>query len=910
MALELPGYAIPAFGELNLPWPGIDEDQLSAWATSVRAYADDLSRNSGRVRRAVSDLAEESRSSFTNALAAYWGQQGQLINGLNGALDAFAAALDTAASQVVTQKQGVINAAIELASQLTAPQAPPANPPVAEQAAQAARAQQISQARQTVSAVLQSLEADLSGPLLNVAVPQVTDYANGLADSLRADAVPAAGAVGTLRLSYSSLHQTAQTIRSQAGATGKSGESAYAHNANRDLRDQGSGIGDPVGDGGSWQSVLQSVELALGDVASVLFTITSEAISHYQKVTANALDKFADEVGAADARERVHDHTAARDSQFAFKIQENAGAKAASQFLTQLKSGQTSDTVFFAQLRAHENDPGWQTGAMRALGSAYLYYLVCEGHIPAAGKGEPKDANIKALALAVAAAMAHGVSFPTAMVDGAAAPANEAMETDSEAILAPLLQYANFPPRVLATLAYEATVQGDTGGDDPYAPAIWTALTANRQALKLFAGHYANLPAPELAALGRQAMTYTDPSAPPPTVIWAALAGNPKAAALFVAQNGSAIPAFVSGGDTADLPSDQVNLFAAVLKSGTIGAEGLETGREDADGVNLTYGGEAVQALVSAYSNDQGSAHAPSQIQALYGQITEAYWPDLRYALVSQGASVTPGPGGVALNQEQWAAFMDEAMRDPQTSARLLVFGHAQAYQLLQQAGQQPSGQNPQTAQDAGSAYLMQAGTIDGFFDYQAVTVYSELSKEDANAGGAWKSAVADGLVNAALLAAPGPEVSIPLTLAADLVLPMINQVLDPPGSNGSGPPQLSSTAFYQELVIAYYNAATPADLASNPTLRAVSNSAKRAQGVSFLNANGKIVSRMSPKQLYAFNLWVSAINPNAAVSTDPAVAGYFGSVWGLAETAYLKTQDEAQASQVGQAGQGSQGSS
>lgn len=865
MALELPSYAIPAFDELNVPWPGIDEDQLRAWAASVRAYGDDMSATSGRVSRAVTDLAEESRSSFTDALAAYWEQQGQLTSGLNGVLDAFAAALDTAASQVVTQKQAVINAAIELTSQLIAPQAPPANPPVTEQAAQAARTRQISQARQTVSAVLESLEADLSGPLLNVAVPQVTDYANGLADSLRADAVPAPVAVGTLRLSYSSLHRTAQTIRSQAGATDKSGESAYAQNANRDLRDQGSGIGDPVGDGGRWQSVLQAVEQALGDVASVLFTITSEAISHYQKVTANALDKFADEVRGADASERVHDHTAARDSQLAFKIQENAGAKAAAKLLTELRQGEITNAQFdaqlFAQLRAHENDPGWQTGAMRALGSTYLYYLVCEGHIPAAGKGEPQDANMKALAMAVAAAMAHGVAFP-ARVDGAATPATEDLETYSEATISPLLQYARFPPQVLATLAYEATIQGDAGGPDPYAPAIWTALLANPQALKLFAGRYANLPPQELANLGKQAMTYTyppDPGAPPPTVIWAALAANPEAANLFVRENAGAIPSFASGATQSELPGDQASLFAGVLKSAAVGFKGTDP----------KLAAQAVSDLVMSYKRHPDQ-HAPAPIEAEYGDIIEAYWPDLQFELVNKtgvGGKV-PSPDGMHLTLADWSPFLDEALRNPTTAASVLQFGHTQAYQYQLKAGELDG--------DTGDVYMWDQGFIDGYLDYQAKTVYSELYKEDQAKASQWKSqleTVVDDVVSSGIQSGGDPA-AFGLDIAADVATEIVNRVInDLPSDGGSPPPPLywEFQANYASAAVTTFTESTPANLDGDAQRQALVASAMGKPFVKYGGPHGQDPhipqpQNMTPEELAAFNAWLN----------NPAVFEYF----------------------------------
>ena len=39
VSLELPGWVADAFNSIGLPWPGIDEDQLRAWAQDLRQYA-------------------------------------------------------------------------------------------------------------------------------------------------------------------------------------------------------------------------------------------------------------------------------------------------------------------------------------------------------------------------------------------------------------------------------------------------------------------------------------------------------------------------------------------------------------------------------------------------------------------------------------------------------------------------------------------------------------------------------------------------------------------------------------------------------------------------------------------------------------------------------------------------------
>ena len=61
MALELPGWLVTAFYVIGLPWPGIDEDQLRAWAQSVREFADDTTSSSAQTRQGVAELSTSSQ---------------------------------------------------------------------------------------------------------------------------------------------------------------------------------------------------------------------------------------------------------------------------------------------------------------------------------------------------------------------------------------------------------------------------------------------------------------------------------------------------------------------------------------------------------------------------------------------------------------------------------------------------------------------------------------------------------------------------------------------------------------------------------------------------------------------------------------------------------------------------------
>ena len=79
------------------------------------------------------------------------------------------------------------------------------------------------------------------------------------------------------------------------------------------------------------------------------------------------------------------------------------------------------------------------------------------------------------MAMAVATAMGNGVKFPV----GEDADGNDVEDLD---LLAPLLQYADFPPDVLAQLGREAMAPGYSSD----APMVWKALAANPAASAMF----------------------------------------------------------------------------------------------------------------------------------------------------------------------------------------------------------------------------------------------------------------------------------------------------------------------------------------------------------------------------------------------------------------------------------------
>jgi hypothetical protein len=482
-----------------------------------------------------------------------------------------------------------------------------------------------------------------------------------------------------------------------------------------------------------------------------------------------------------------------------------AGAKAAQQ----LKDGSITAPQFYALLREYSDDPDWATGAIKALGPDYVRVLEQDSATPDDPTGRQ---NLQALAIAVAAAMANGVTFPYSGDP-------EDKDTEDPSVLAPLLQYADFPPQVLATLGREAMAPGNY----MYGQEIWKALAA-----------------------------------------------NPEASAMFITQNGPMIVAWIHAGDHGGgLPDDQANAFLSVLKAGTIGIKGADP----------KLGGQAVTALIRAYDGNSG-AHAPGQFEALYGQIVKAYWPDVMFALTSKasGSDTDPhgyltSPDGMQLSPDQWATFIDEAMRDPQTGAMLLDMAHAQGSQWASLASQQAGGPN------AGDSRSFDAGLVDGYFDYQSKQVYSDLVKEGQDAG-AWKDKVSEYIGDAVdtgfdVVADPGAAAkTITVAVTKEVITEALKFGVNSIPTDGSPPPVPQYSTWqgaYAGTAFDDFNSSTSANLAGNPGRQALVNS---AQGQPFV-VNGKIIdpAKMSPQQLQAYNAWLSS----------PPVAAYLINTGGYA---------------------------
>jgi hypothetical protein len=469
---------------------------------------------------------------------------------------------------------------------------------------------------------------------------------------------------------------------------------------------------------------------------------------------------------------------------------QGAGAKAAQDF----KDGKITAAQFYALLAQHADDPDWDTGAGKTLGTDYLRILEGES----ANQDDPDGKqNMQLLAAMAAAAMANGVTFPYSD--------DEDKNSEDPSAVAPLLKYASFPPQVLATLGKEAMGPGDSQWDK---------------------------------------------------AIWEALAASPQGSALFIQQNAPQLVDWMSKSDGhGGMPGYVSADVLAVIKAGTIGIKSTDP----------KLGAQAVTALIKAYDAKPGD-HAPDQFDALYGDIVKAYWPDVMFALTSKasGKDTDPNgyltsPDGMKLSPDDWAPFIQEAMRDPKTGAMLLDLAHTQGNYWSSKASQQAGGP------DAGDSLAFDAGVVDGYFDYQAKKTYDDLVKEGKDAG-EWKDKVAEYVGDAVdigvdVVVDPGEAAkTITVGVTKEVIKEAAKFGIDSINTDNPAPPTPEYSSWqgsYASTAFNDFNNSTPANLANNPDRQALVNS---AQGQPFV-VNGKIIdpSQMNQQQLTAYDNWLSS---------------------------------------------------
>ncbi len=280
MSLELPGWAAEAFNLTGLPWPGIDEDQLRAWASDLRAYSAEITALAGRSASAVAAVAARDESAFARALASQWDHYHGVIGGLRGPLEVFAGALDVAAGAVVAQKIVVIGAVVALAGEVMATQGEALftfGLAEAEVPAEVAVTQLI------VRAALQELEGQLLGVLISKAAAVVSDALGGAVGKLVAGGGQVAAEVVVLTADYSAMQTVTTALTGHRSRVEQASSVSWRRATSREL--------ETGGPGGGWREVARAVEQAVLQVLAAAFKDLGRAIATIVQDTANFLRK-------------------------------------------------------------------------------------------------------------------------------------------------------------------------------------------------------------------------------------------------------------------------------------------------------------------------------------------------------------------------------------------------------------------------------------------------------------------------------------------------------------------------------------------------------------------------------------------------------------------------------------------
>ncbi len=284
MSLELPGWVADAFNLVGLPWPGIDEDQLRAWARDLREYAAEVNSLSSQSKSAVTAVAAHDESAFARTLASDWDHYHGVISDLRGPMEVFAGALDVAADAVVAQKMVVIGAAVALAGEVIATQGEAL---FTFGLAEAEVPVEVAAARLIVRAALQELEGQLLGALINKAAAIVGDALGGAVGKLVTGGGQVASEAVVLKADYNALEALASGLTKRGSQVEQASDTSWHRATSRPL--------ETGGPGGGWREMAQAVEQAVlrvlsaafKDLGRALHTIVQDTIQFLRKAIAD-----------------------------------------------------------------------------------------------------------------------------------------------------------------------------------------------------------------------------------------------------------------------------------------------------------------------------------------------------------------------------------------------------------------------------------------------------------------------------------------------------------------------------------------------------------------------------------------------------------------------------------------------
>lgn len=328
--------------------------------------------------------------------------------------------------------------------------------------------------------------------------------------------------------------------------------------------------------------------------------------------------------------------------------------------------------------------------------------------------------------------------------------------------------------------------------------------------------------------------------------VWQALAANPAAATQFVHDNMDVIPLWMASDSDhhGGLSDDQAKAFADVIKAGTIGGPGAD---QNMAADNTTK-------LIKFYAAHPDE-HTHTEIENVFAQDIQNYWSDLQPSLTDPAPVNDYGAGHVSVSAKEWQAFVNEAMRDPKSTAFLLAYSKQQATDLADANPKNPEAQHA-------------SGLINGFFSHEAMQVYSDMGGEKSDDAKKWQSTVTTwlntGIVTGVTVAFDPAAAVAPISKA--VISEAIKFFADDKVKVDSGQvPAAPSTVTWQDE----WTQAAKEAYKENPDL---GNPQQYAQtycgGKPFLTSDGTLVDNPSTQQRQAYNAWLQ--DPKLAQAADP----------------------------------------
>ena len=190
MSIELPNELVWVMNMLGLPWPQIDEDTLRQYATELRTFASSMTDTHGTAHARVGALSATNSGPSYEALVERWAQASSShVHVLLDMCETCAVALEVAADGVIAAKVGIIAALGVMAAEFVADQAAAI---FTFGLAEVAEAGIVEVTRLAVKALLDQLEQEAIGAVLEAVLGPLEDKLVAAVDGLAYKAVEAA----------------------------------------------------------------------------------------------------------------------------------------------------------------------------------------------------------------------------------------------------------------------------------------------------------------------------------------------------------------------------------------------------------------------------------------------------------------------------------------------------------------------------------------------------------------------------------------------------------------------------------------------------------------------------------------------------------------------------------------------